>query len=188
MRCSTLRTASLLTASMALAVFAMSSCSEKPAPKPKTTTAAPKAADGHAHAHADGDKDHAHDHADGDHDVGMAGGNAAHGPSIRLGANTVDGVSFTADRDEGAVTAGGEIAVDVDVNAASKPNSVRFWVGSEDGKGSVKARAEIEDPKKPNRWHTHAEVPKPLADGAKLWVEVEFDGGRRVRSSFPLTP
>jgi hypothetical protein len=53
---------------------------------------------------------------------------------------------------------------------------VRFWIGSEDAKGSVKAKAEDED----GHWHTHCEAPSPMPEGSKLWVEIEKGGDRQV--------
>jgi hypothetical protein len=61
---------------------------------------------------------------------------------------------------------------------------VRFWIGLQDANGSVKAK--IEDPKEPNRWHTHTEVPSPLPEGSKLWVEVEIEGGQKTAGSIDL--
>ena len=40
--------------------------------------------------------------------------------------------------------------------------AVRFWIGTKDAMGSVKAKADIENPAEPNRWHTHADVPNPI--------------------------
>lgn len=43
-------------------------------------------------------------------------------------------------------------------------------------KGFVKAKADIEDSRKPNHRHTHVETPNPLREEAKLWVEIESNG------------
>ena len=51
---------------------------------------------------------------------------------------------------------------------------------------SVKAKAAIEDPAQPNRWHTHAEIPSPLPEGSALWVEIEIADGATTHSSFDL--
>ena len=63
---------------------------------------------------------------------------------------------------------------------------MRFWIGSADARGSIKARAEIEIPAEPNHWHTHAEVPDPLPAGGKLWVEIEDEKGVKHVASFDL--
>ena len=64
----------------------------------------------------------------------------------------------------------------------SKVAAVRFWIGAEDAKGSVKAKAELEK----DNWHTHAEIPSPMPAGSKLWVEVETDKGERTVVGFEL--
>ena len=61
--------------------------------------------------------------------------------------------------------------------------SVRFWIGTEDAKGSVKAKAEEETTE---NWHSHAEVPNPLPAGSKFWVEVEPPSGQSFTVSFDL--
>ncbi|HYD48497.1 MAG TPA: hypothetical protein VEB21_09125 [Terriglobales bacterium] len=96
-----------------------------------------------------------------------------------------------ATRDEGAIKAGGDAPINVwidpaDAAAAAKVVAVRFWIGTEDAKGTTKAKADIEDPKDPNRWHTHAEVPDPLPAGSKLYVEIEDDKGAKTVASFDL--
>ena len=78
---------------------------------------------------------------------------------------------------------GGEAAFDVTVTGGGKPKAVRFWVGAEDAKGSVKAKAEEEAG---NAWHTHVEVPGPLPAGSKLWVEIEPADGLPFKVSFDL--
>jgi hypothetical protein len=112
------------------------------------------------------------------------------GPVIDLGTGTIGAFSVKATRDQGQIVAGKDAPVDTTVTPASggtaKAVAVRFWIGTEDGKGSVKAKADIEDPKEPNRWHTHAEIPNPLPAGSKLWVEIEDDKGAIVTGSFDL--
>lgn len=161
----------LLAASLALAPVAalttLSGCEKKaPAPAPTTKT----------------DK-HDHDHDDKGHDHG-------HGAAIALGEQEVGGFTAKVTRDEGKIVAGKEAAIDVTVTPRSgstaKATAVRFWIGTQDAKGSVKAKADIEDPKEPNRWHTHAEVPNPLPAGSKLWVEIEDDKGTKSVAGFDL--
>jgi hypothetical protein len=112
------------------------------------------------------------------------------GPVIDLGTGFIGAFSVNATRDQGQIVAGKDAPIDVTVTPASggtaKAVGVRFWVGTEDGKGSVKAKADIEDPKEPNRWHTHAEIPNPIPAGSKLWVEIEDDKGALVTGSFDL--
>lgn len=100
---------------------------------------------------------------------------------LPIGETTQAGLKLVATMDA-PVKPGGEGAFDV-VITGGKPKAVRFWVGTEDAKGSVKARAEEETP---NNWHTHAEVPDPLPAGSKLWVEVEPPTGATFTVSFDL--
>jgi hypothetical protein len=109
------------------------------------------------------------------------------GPVIDLGSFKIGSFDVKATRDEGQIVAGKDAPIDVTViqapGATVKPTSVRFWIGTEDGKGSVKAKADIENPAEPNRWHTHTEIPNPLPAGSKLWVEIEDgQGGKSVGS------
>ncbi len=147
------------------------------------------------HNHKDHDhKDHDHkDHSHKDHnhkDEGKAGHGAGHGGKvIALGEGASGPYKLKVTRDEGELKAGGEGAFDVWVDpAADAPRvaGVRFWVGTQDARGSIKAKAEIADPKDPNRWHTHAELPDPIPAGAKLWVEIEDEKGATTSVSFDL--
>lgn len=117
-------------------------------------------------------------------DAKISGG-AGHGSGIiELGTTTIGDLTVRASRDKGEIKASGDAPIDVWLTTADgKPaavTAVRFWIGIEDAKGSVKAKADIEDPAQPNHWHTHAEVPNPLPEGAKLWVEIETGAGKTV--------
>ena len=102
---------------------------------------------------------------------------------IPIGEKTISGLKLVATMDEPIKAAGGgEGAFDV-VLTGGKPKAVRFWVGTEDAKGSIKAKAEEETTE---NWHTHAEVPNPLPPGSKFWVEVEPPTGDKFTTSFEL--
>ncbi|MBX3356479.1 MAG: hypothetical protein KF724_12355 [Phycisphaeraceae bacterium] len=166
----TVRTIQLLLALPAFALtLSMSACekkSETPA-KPAAGTTGKTKADGHDHK--DGDD---HDHTDGH----------GHGPKTELGSQSAGDMTIVAAR-EGDVTAGGEATFDISVSGVvGKPSAVRVWVGSQDGKGSIKAKAEAES----DGWHAHAEVPEPLPVGSKLWVEVETAKGEKHIVGFDL--
>lgn len=112
-----------------------------------------------------------------------ADGGSAHPNAVKIGETTKNGLTFAAKQDE-KVTAGGEGAFDLAISGfadGQKPKAVRFWVGTEDAKGSVKARATEETA---GNWHTHVEIPKPLDPGAKFWAEVEPATGEKFTVSF----
>lgn len=132
----------------------------------------------------------------GDHGPGGAAGDrhapdAGHGGAVvALGEQTIGSFSATATRDEGQIVAGKDAPIDVTVTpaagATAKVVAVRFWIGTQDARGSVKAKAEIENPAEPNRWHVHAEIPNPMPPGSKLWVEIEDDTRSTSVGSFDL--
>jgi predicted small lipoprotein YifL len=107
------------------------------------------------------------------------------GPVIPLGSATIGAFNVVATRDAGQLVAGKDAPIDLTVTPAGA-TAVRFWIGTEDAKGSVKARAEIENPAEPNRWHTHAEIPNPMPENTKLWVEIEDKAGTVSVGSFDL--
>ena len=100
---------------------------------------------------------------------------------IPIGETTVGGLKLVASMDA-PVKAGGEGAFDL-VITGGKPRAVRFWVGTESGEGSVKAKADEETT---DNWHTHVEVPSPLPAGSKFWAEVEPPSGAPFKVSFDL--
>lgn len=145
-------------------VMPISGCERKSeSPTPAAST------DGHAHRPGDG---HNHDH-DHDHD---------HGPTTQLGEQVAGGFTVRASRD-GDIAPGGDAPIDVWITGgAGRPTAVRFWIGTQDARGSIKARAELEK----DNWHTHAEVPDPLPAGSMLWVEIETGAGEKTVVGFDL--
>jgi hypothetical protein len=109
----------------------------------------------------------------------------SHGNATQLGEQIAGGFKIKASCD-GAILAGKDAPIDVWVlspdGTPAKPAAVRFWIGTEDAKGSVKAKAALEK----DNWHTHAEVPSPLPAGSKLWIEVEANGGGKTIAGFDL--
>jgi hypothetical protein len=105
-----------------------------------------------------------------------------HGPSTALGEQTVGGFTIRASRD-GGIKAGGDAPIDAWVTGGTaKVAAVRFWIGSQDAKGSVKAKAALEK----DNWHTHVEIPSPLPADSKLYVEIESDKGEKTVAGFDL--
>lgn len=139
-------------------------------------------------AHKEGD---GHDHDGDKHDDAKGDGHAGHGGEvIELGTTAIGDFTVRASRDKGEIKGGGDAPIDVWVTTADgKPAEVavvRFWIGTADAKGSIKAKADIEIPTEPNHWHTHAEVPAALTPDAKLWVEVETNQKSKAVGSFDL--
>ena len=105
-----------------------------------------------------------------------------HPNRVPLGEKSVGGMKLVASQDE-PIKPGGEGAFDLVITGGGKPKAVRFWVGTESGEGSVKAKAEEETPE---NWHVHTEVPDPLPPGSKFWAEVEPPTGEKFTVSFDL--
>ncbi len=148
------------TLSLAVAVLGCEKAAEKPASKdvPKPAAATPSVA---------------------------AGGKAGHGGEvIALGTSKFGAFEVRASRDKGDIKPGGDAPIDVwiDGGVGKGVTVVRFWIGAEDAKGSIKAKADIED----GKWHTHVEIPSPMPAGSKLWIEVEEPGGKKTLGSFDL--
>lgn len=81
----------------------------------------------------------------------------------------------------GTLTPGEESDVDIHAAAAEvRPTAIRAWIGSEDGRGSLRARAEQES----DHYHAHVEAPDPIADDARLWIEIEWAADQRATGSF----
>ena len=107
------------------------------------------------------------------------------GPPIELGTSACGAFTVKAARDHFPMKPGCDSPIDVWLSGGSaKVVAVRFWVGLEDAKGSIKARAAIENPAEPNHWHAHAEIPDPIPAGSKIWVEVEAEGGAKGVCSY----
>jgi len=157
----------------ATASLSMTGCGDSTPTKSAATASAKDDHAGHDHAGHDhaADETHAEPAAEDDH-----------GATTTLGEQTAGGFTLKASRD-GDLVAGKEAPIDIDVQGAGKVAAVRFWIGAEDGAGSMKAKAELEHT---TNWHTHAEVPSPLPAGAKLWVEIEAEGGAKYVVSFDL--
>jgi hypothetical protein len=144
--------------------FTLVACDRKPDSAPDK----PVAKSNDNHGHQPGDTDNHDDHG---------------GPVIELGETTVEGVRVKASRDQGEVKPGGDAPVDAWIDGGlGNATAVRFWIGVEDAKGSVKAKAAVED----GKWHAHVEVPDPLPEGSKLWIEIELPADKRLLASFDL--
>ncbi len=113
------------------------------------------------------------------------GGSIGHGGEvIALGTTKIGEFDVRASRDKAEFKPGGDAPIDVwiDGGVGKGVTAVRFWIGTQDAKGSIKAKADIED----GKWHTHTEVPSPMPSESRLWVEVEESGGKKTVGSFDL--
>lgn len=138
--------------------------------------------DGHTHAAGEShDHDHDHDHDHGDAAKGGAMDDDHGGVAVAMGETKAGEYAVKASRD-GDVVAGKDAPIDVWITGGAPIAAVRFWIGTEDGKGSVKAKAELEK----DNWHTHVDAPSPMPEGSKLWVEIESEGGAKTVCSFDL--
>lgn len=132
----------------------------------KASEPAPAAAKADDHDH-----DHDHDHAKGEN----AGGHA-HGEPHPLGEQELGAMKVKAIL-EGEAIPGKECSFVIHVEGGT-PKAVRFWIGTKDDKTAMRVKAETEanDP----GYHAHTDIPSPLADDAKLIVEIETDAGRET--------
>lgn len=124
----------------------------------------------------------ADEHAGHNH---AAEGAHAHGKAEAVG--TVDiNVYKVAVSASGAIAAGKEWHVELRLNPdQSAPKSIRVWVGTENGRGSVKAKAEAEKGAK-GEYSAHVELPKPIPADSKLWISIEPDNGQTAKGSVAL--
>jgi hypothetical protein len=96
-----------------------------------------------------------------------------HGQTHKLGRKVIAGYTVSVIL-LGEVEPGGHVDFDIKlIGATSDPKALRVWVGTEDAKGSEKAQGK----KGKATYVGEVNVPKPLPDGSKLWVELETDTG-----------
>lgn len=162
---------------MACTIFAatlvLTSCGGQDGDDVSNTAQAPAE---HGHDHAGHDHDHNHDRDEGHHDN-----------PIELGTATIGAYEVRVARDEGPIEPGGDAPIDVWVTGdLAEIIAVRFWVGTEEAIGSIKARGEIEHPDTPNHFHAHADIPDPLPDSSMLWVELDIEGHGKIAHAFDL--
>ncbi len=124
----------------------------------------------------------ADDHAGHDH---AAGAHAhAHAEGKPIGSVTI-GTQAVAVAAEGAVPLSGEWHLDLTVTPAQPaPQAVRVWVGIENGRGSVKAKAEAEGTT--GAYEAHVDVPATLPNGARLWISIDDATGQSAKGALAL--
>lgn len=162
--------------SMSGGLFSMGGCDRKHEPAKPVPSDAAEHKEGDGHIHSGQATEVPRDTKPGNDDEHHSG------VITQLGEQSAGGYVVKASHD-GEIVPGKDAAIDVWVTGGpAKVAAVRFWIGTQDAKGSVKARAEIER----DNWHTHAEVPNPLPAGSRLWVEVETEKGEKTVVGFDL--
>ncbi|HEX5052791.1 MAG TPA: hypothetical protein VFZ65_13525 [Planctomycetota bacterium] len=102
-----------------------------------------------------------------------------HGEEQSLGALTIGTHTFAVIQ-EGSVVAGKEAHLDLVFAAGIPlPGTVRAWAGVESSQGSMKAKLGKENE---TTLHGHIEVPKPIPEGSKFWIEIEENGATKKDS------
>lgn len=138
---------------------------------------------------APGDGDHGHDHDEtGGHEEGVGhdddDGHAEgseHGYRHSLGTVEIGGVVLSVVR-LGDLEPGGELHLDVGIEAGARPAFVRVWVGEESGGGALKSRLDVGE----TGMHGHVETPAALGGTERLWIEVEGEDGTTSVGSVAL--
>jgi hypothetical protein len=121
-----------------------------------------KEGDGHDHAKPAAGKP-GDDHGDHGHGAGGAIG------TVTIGAWTV--------KVGGEIKAGSEAHLDIELSgSATTPAAVRVWIGSQDGKGAMKQKADGGG----KEYHAHTDVPNPIPADAKLWIEIDDGKGAKT--------
>ena len=62
------------------------------------------------------------------------------------------------------------------------PDTIRVWIGSRSGEGSVKNKAHGHD----DHWHAEATFPDVVTSRTSLWIEVPDADGKRVATGMPI--
>lgn len=103
-----------------------------------------------------------------------------HGDERPIGPMTIGAYSFTLAQ-LGDVKPGAEAVFELDFAKDAKvPSLARAWIGLESGQGSRKARFGKEGD---HGLHAHVDVPSPIAEESRLWIEIETDGKTERGSS-----
>ncbi|MBX3392759.1 MAG: hypothetical protein KF787_08935 [Phycisphaeraceae bacterium] len=137
-----------------------------------------KGHDGHGHKEGDG-----HDHAKPAAGAGKAGGDHGdhgHGEGDALGTVTIGAWTVNV---SGEVKAGSEAHLDIKLSgSAARPAAVRVWIGTQDGRGAMKQKADGDG----KEYHAHTDVPNPIPADAKLWIEIDDGKGGKTVGGFAI--
>ena len=167
--------AKVLTASLMLWLAMTLGCEKKPEqPKSGSSPAAQKDEHGYDSGSHEG------------HEHGAEGSSHEHhaGERHELGATKVGEFEVSASY-SGTIAPGKEVDVDLALKGErGKVAAIRAWIGAEDAKGSIKAKAAPEGA----GYHAEVEAPDPLPADAAVWVEIETHQGQMLVGSLVLKP
>ncbi len=105
-----------------------------------------------------------------------------HHATSPIGTATVAGKSVAV-AGEGKPIPGNAWAVEVTLaKDQPRPKAIRLWIGSADGKGALKSKASRHH----DAYEAHVDVPKPLPEGAALWISLEGTDGTLTTGSVAL--
>ena len=102
-------------------------------------------------------------------------------PSEKLGNVDVGGstlsISIVGKKEPNA-----KLTVNIDHVSGPVPGTIRLWIGSHSGEGSVKSKAGSHG----DHWHGDATFPDVMTSRTALWIEVEDENGERVSTGMPI--
>lgn len=163
----------VLMASLVFCLAMMLGC-EKKGEQAKNTPAPAAQKDEHGHE--------AGSH-EGEQPGAEAGGHEHHaGEKHDLGATKVGEFEVSAAY-SGTLTPGKAVDVDLALKGErGKVAAIRAWIGTEDAKGSIKAKAAPEG----EGYHAEVEAPEPMPAGAALWIEIETSQAQKLLGTLAL--
>jgi hypothetical protein len=120
--------------------------------------------------------DHAgHDHAE-----------HAHGSTTAIGTVTI-GAFTVAAAGTGAMAMGKDWYIELKLTPTQPAaKAIRIWVGAENARGSVKAKAALEHAAT-GEYSAHVEIPAPMPADARLWIALETADGQPTKGSIAIT-
>jgi hypothetical protein len=98
-----------------------------------------------------------------------------------LGTVQIGGYSVSA-KQVGTLVPGEGATYELYVRGGPEIKVVRAWVGTEEGRESVKTKAV----KTPEYFDADLEIPDPIPEKSSVWVEIESADQQKARGAFPL--
>lgn len=82
----------------------------------------------------------------------------------------------------GTMLPNSELKLDINHESGPIPGTIRLWIGSMSGEGSLKTKAGGHG----DHWHATAQFPDVITAQTALWIEVEDSEGKRVAKGLPI--